>query len=233
MSHTHNSAPPERAPSPEWAREGDRAHRRRPAGRGDRLGGGRVHRARRGARSSWRSTTSGCRARPARSSPGRCARPPGAASPCACSTTSTPSRPARDPPAAGDPARAPARAADRRSRGARDPRPDAPQVRGPRRRRGLDRVRELDDRLVDAAGERLSSRSTRRALAAAYVANFEELWERRDVERSGRIEPGRRSSSRAGWTRARGSRPGTARTSRRRSRRAIAARGGGCGSPRP
>ncbi len=27
------------------------------------------------------------------------------------------------------------------------------------------------------------------ALAAAYAANFEELWERRDVERSGRVEP--------------------------------------------
>ena len=64
-------------------------------------------------------------------------------------------RPAGDPPAAGHPARAPARAADRRPRGARDPRPDAPQVRRPRPRGGLDRLGELDDRLVDAPGERL------------------------------------------------------------------------------
>ena len=69
-------------------------------------------------------------------------------------------------------------------------------------------------------------------LAAAYAANFEELWERRDVERSGRVDPrpgrARRRRDRA----RRGSRPGTARRCHRRSRRRSRARGGGCGSPR-
>ena len=44
-----------------------------------------------------------------------------------------------------------------------DPGPDASQVRGPRRCRGVDRVDELDPRLVDARGERAHHRRLRGA----------------------------------------------------------------------
>ena len=149
-----------------------RAHRRRPARRGGRAVGRRVPRRGARARSSSPSTTSACRARPGDmvADELRAAAARGVAVRLLYNVDSA--RPPAIHPPPSDPARAPARAADRRRGGARDPRPDAPQVRGPRPRGGLDRLGELDGRLVDAAGERLRRRSTRQPLAAAYAAQL-------------------------------------------------------------
>ena len=105
--------------------------------------------------------------------------------------------PARDPAAAEHPARAPARAADRRPRRARDPRPDAPQVRGPRRRGGLDRLGELDDRLVDAAGERGRRGRLGAARRPPTSRTSRSCGSGATSSARGRVEPGPRSSSAA------------------------------------
>ena len=113
----------------------------------------------RGSRSSWRSTTCACPTPSAPSSPRSCARQRGAGSRCASSTTSTTRtmaqpgprrctrRPRRDP-------RYSRRLPDRGPPRPRRARPDAPQVRRSRRRSGLDRLGELDHRLLDPPGER-------------------------------------------------------------------------------
>ena len=118
--------------------------------------------------------------------------------------------PAGDPAAAEHQAGAAARAADRRPRRARDPGPDAPQVRGPRPRVGVDRLGQLDDRLVDAPGER----GRRARLRAARGRLRRELRGALGPPRRGALRaggPGPRSSSAAAARARRGSRPGTAR----------------------
>ena len=50
---------------------------------------------------------------------------------------------------------------------------------------GLDRLDELDAGLVHAPGERRRDASTRRAVAAAYTRNFEQLWGEARVGDSG------------------------------------------------
>ena len=141
------------------------------------------------SRSSWRSTTCGCPIRWARSSPTSCAPRTSAASRSACSTTSTATGPAALHPPPADAARDPRGAADRGARDLRRPRPDAPQVRRPRRRGRLDRLGQLDDRLLVAPGERARRSSRTPSWASASRRNFAELWEGRDVERSGFVEP--------------------------------------------
>ena len=105
----------------------------------------------------------------------------------------------------------------------RRPGPHAPQVRGPRRRRGVDRLDELDARLVDARGER-AHHGRLGGVAAAYARDFEDLWGAR--ARRGQ----RRASTRPAGRRRRRPRarvvlaPGAARSSRTASPSASAAR---------
>ena len=118
------------------------------------------------------------------------------------------------------------------ARRARDPRPDAPQVRRPRRRGGLDRLGELDDRLVDAPGERARQRRVAEARARAYARQLRGALgaARRRAQRPGRADADRPRRRRHGAAVVH-ARP-RRRSSRRRSRRRSAARRGGCGSPR-
>ena len=95
----------------------------------------------------------------------------------------------------------------------RDPRPDAPQVRHPGRPERVDRLAELDRRLVVAAGERRRGRrvgGAREGLRAGFRAAVDDG--RRDEERLRRPALGRRAFGP-------GSRPATATTCRRGSRR--------------
>ena len=69
------------------------------------------------------------------------------------------------------------------------PRPDAPQVRRPGREARLDRLDELDRRLVVAAGERDRHVPTRRTLAHAFTLDFEELWTTRRRRAQRLVEP--------------------------------------------
>ena len=168
--------------------------------RGRRVGRGLLGRGA-ARRSSWRSTTSGSRARPAiwlRTRFGR-RRARGRR---AAALQRRLESPAGDPAAAEHQAGAPARAADRGPRRARDPRPDAPQVRGPRPDVGLDRLGQLDDRLVDATGER----GPRARLGAARGRLRREL--------RGALGAGATWSAPAGWTR-------TRRARRRRDRAPV------------
>ena len=135
----------------------------------------------RSRRSRSRSTTSGCRRSSTRSSAERSPPRRSAVSPSASPTTSTTRKQSR--PAAAE-------HGSRRARGSavpdrRDPgraRPHAPQVRRPRRRLGLDRVDELDGRLVDARGERHRDRRLaggRRALPRRLRAALDDARGRR------------------------------------------------------
>ena len=72
-----------------------------------------------------------------------------------------------------------------------DPRPDAPQVRRPRRLLRLDGVDELDRRLVVTGGERRSRSIDSPQLARAYTLDFEQLWASGNVEGSGHSSRGR------------------------------------------
>ena len=124
------------------------------------------------------------------------------------------------PGAAAHEARADRVAAVPDGRHPRHPGPDAPQVRGARRRVGLDRLDELDGRLLDAPGERDRHRADSPELAAEFAQNFEELWRERDVDASrprGPAHARRRRATGAGLVHARA----TARSCRTGSRKAI------------
>ncbi len=131
-------------------------------------------------------------------------------------------------PAAGDPSAAEHAARDPRTScrsrhgRPRGPGPDAPQVRRPRRRGGVDRLDELDDRLVDPRGERRLAIAWREALAGAYPRNFEELWEPPGRRALGLRRPRSRSSLDGARPCGPGSRPGTGPSSRSGSRRRSA-----------
>ena len=105
--------------------------------------------------------------------------------------------PARSP-SLRRPRRRPKRSRRFRSRraGRRHPGPHAPQVRRPRRRGDLDRLDELDGRLVVATGER--DRHGRIAgIAYAYSLAFGQLWNSGRVAGSGEVEPRPRTTSAA------------------------------------
>ena len=79
----------------------------------------------------------------------------------------------------------------------RDPRPDAPQVRRPRRRRRCwTRLDELDRRLVVAPGERDRHASSRAGSRSAFTLDFEQLW----TERDRRDAAASSSRGRSTWT---------------------------------
>ena len=95
----------------------------------------------------------------------------------------------------------------------RHPGPDAPQVRGARRRVGLDRLDELDDGLVDAPGERDRAWPSRRPSSPPSSRRTS----RSCGARATWTPAGTRTRGRSRWTAARcapGSRRATARSSR-------------------
>ena len=106
-------------------------------------------------------------------------------------------------------------------------RPHAPQVRRPRRRLGLDRLDELDGRLVDARGERDRHgrlAGARGALPRGLRAALDDA--QRRAQRQGRHRPRGRTACAPGSARA------AARSSRTGSRRRSARRSAASGSPR-
>ena len=100
------------------------------------------------------------------------------------------------------------------------PRPHAPQVRRARRRRGVDRVDELDGSTRGRARRTSIVTVDSPALAARYLDDFEQLWTTRTVSHSGKVDTApvatacARGSARAA---ARSSRTGSRRRSARRS----------------
>ena len=111
------------------------------------------------------------------------------------------------------------------------PRPDAPQIHRARRRGRLDRLDELDGRLLDARGERDRHGRVARARGAIprrLRAALDDAGRRPTPARSTR-----RPSPSTGGPSAPGSAPGAAKSSPTGSRRRSAGRSGGCGSPRP
>ena len=171
----------------------------------------------RARRSSWRCTTSGCRATPATSSRGSCAPPPLAACGCGCSTTSIPIARRRS-----SRRRAPGRSCCTSCRSKTAGCPGSPTSCttstwsatasrcGPARPTG----RPTPGR----ARRTSSSRSTPRRSRPPTLTNFEELWDRRDVERSGRGDPDPVELGDGALGARRGSRPGTARQLSQRDR---------------
>ena len=100
------------------------------------------------------------------------------------------------------------------------PRPDAPQVRRARRRGGLDRLDELDGRLVDARGERDRHRRLAPSSRARSRPTSSSSGRRGDVEHTRQGRAATRSRRRRAVRP--GSAPSTARSSRTGSRRRSA-----------